>query len=540
MNGRERLARVLTGQPVDRPPVVPVLSLYGARLAGYDAQEYYTDANSYAAGQSAVYDLLAPDVLFAPFALTVEGVAFGGQERFLARHPPNMHRFAVESPSDLSRLRAPNPRVHPRLVYVREAITRMRDQLGQHAMICGICTAPVDTPALVMGMDAWMQTFLFDDQGRDAVLDITIPFFIDWANALLAAGADFIGLPVAFANPNLITRHQAETQIVPILQRAFAEIKGPIVFHHAGCTLGPFVSLYKDLPNLIGFALDPRDRLADARQEMGPGQLLLGNINGQTLGTLSPAAVREQAGLVLHDRAGDPKFVLATSGPDIPWETPPANLLALVDAAEDTFESSEAPQRKSKTTVVACSIFRSLIEAMDWDNDEPRRVRYISSILHVVPEELDAILASLLDYERSRGLVLVAFGDCTSRLVQRCQQTGIRRIPVANCCQPLLGADRYRDLCKNAEFAFLPEWTVRWRSVLTKAFGASEETMRAFFRDTNRGLVFLDSPADPVRPEKVLEISEFFGLPFTVEHVSSESFQRTLRSEMRALRTQGA
>jgi uroporphyrinogen decarboxylase len=535
MNGRERVARIFGGQAIDRPPLVPVLSLYGARLSAQDSETYFTDASAYVTGQSAVMDLVEPDVLFSPFAFTAEGVAFGGQEVFLPRHPPNMKSFAVRQKADIARLRIPDPQRHPRLRFVLDAVARMRDRLGHRACVCAPCPGPVDLPALILGLDAWMEIFLFDEPARKAVLDLSVDFYATWANALLAAGADFVGSPIAFGNPDLVTRHQVEEIVVPTLRRAFAEVRGPIVFHHAGCTMGAYLPLYANLPNVVGYLVDEHDSLSDARRDIGADKILLGQLNATGLVGAKPDLVFDKATRILHERAGDPLFFLSTSGADVPWQTDPGVLLALRDAVESV--RADTPT----TTLLACSIFRPFVEGMDWQGPAPDRVLYVDSALHVVPDELETILDSLIRYERGdRGRrVLVAYGDCTSHLVERCRRVGVHRVPMANCCAILLGAERYRDLRRREIFAFAPEWTQRWRPILAKTFGPNPDTVRDIFRATNQGIAFLDSTRAPVESDRAREIADFFDLPTTREAVTGEALQDELRAGLRILRMEG-
>lgn len=536
MNGRERITRILGGQSVDRPPWVPVLSLYGARLSGQDAETYYTDAAAYVLGQSAVMDLVEPDVIFSPFVFTAEGVAFGGQDVFLARHAPNMKSFAIKEKADIARLRVPDPHGHPRLRFVLDAVAAMRDRLGQRAMICAPCPGPADLPALLMGIDAWFEILLFDEPTRTVMLDLAVDFYVRWANALLAAGADFVGTPVAFGNATLVTRSQAEQVILPALRRAFADVQGPVVFHHAGGSLGAYLSLYADLPNVAGYLMDEVDSLPEARRDVGPGKLLLGGLNATGLAGAQPQAVFDKATRILDERAADPLFFLATSGADVPWQTEPAVLLALRDAVDSRASEPSAPP-SSRTTLVSCSIFRPYVEGTDWQGAGPERTLFIDSALHVVPEELDAILSSIVDHERAQGRrVLVAYGDCTSRLVQRCSGSGVRRVPMANCCAILVGPERYREMRHAELFAFLPEWSERWRPILQKATGGDDATMREIFRFTNRGLVFVDSDRASTSVERREEIAGAFGLPAFVERVTGHRLQAELRSTLHRLR----
>ncbi len=83
MNARQRVAAALNGEEADRRAFALTLSLYGARLTKMDAVDYFSDPKLYAAGQRAVVDLCAPDILFGPFAFALEAEAFGAiVERF--------------------------------------------------------------------------------------------------------------------------------------------------------------------------------------------------------------------------------------------------------------------------------------------------------------------------------------------------------------------------------------------------------------------------------------------------------------------------
>ena len=518
MNGRDRFGALLSGQPVDRRPFAPVLSLYGARLTYHDARSYYTDPKAYVAGQRAVMDLVEPDVLFAPFALSVEGAAFGGDEHFLPRHAPNLRAPVIRSARDIARVRRPDVATHPRLQYVREALRRLRDAEGHRAMLCGICLSPVDSASLLLGMEGWMEALLFDPAGARAVLDLTTSFFVDWACALLADGADFLALPVAFANPVTVTPDMLRATILPVLRDAFAQVPGPILFHHAGGPIGPFLPLLLDLPNVAGFALDSRDDLSKARQIVGPGKLLMGNVDGPSLASATPDEVRALAEAALRAVGDDPLFVLATASADVPWETPPANILALREAVSPT----------SGVTLCACSVFRDDITAVDW-GEKPRRTIYLDSALHVDPHELDDLVGSVIDFERSCGRrVLVAYGDCAPHLDERCRQGGCARIASQNCCAAVAGRDGFRRLRRGDAFLFMPEWAGRWRELLAKAVGGDERMMRESVTDQNERIVFLVRPGQPSPQTCIDEVAGFFGLPVSVEVVPETGFAEAL------------
>lgn len=329
MNSLERVLAALAGSPQPRPPFTLTLSLYGARLTGCPLTEYYRLPERYAEGQEAVMDLCSPDILFSPFALTLEARAFGSELKFLPNNPPNIRKPAVRSADDFLRLPLPDVESHPSLLYLRESVRHLAGKLNGKTPICGILTAPVDLPAIIMGIDMWIEAILFSPEKAAAILDMAQAHFVKMANALLADGANFIGLTTVFSNPLIMFPKMIDTVILPALARAFREVKGPIVFHHGGNPMLPYLERYLSLPNVAAFAVDHRDSLAEARDILGPDRLLLGNLNGLTLSRLPAEKVLEHVDHILDNRKDDPCFIFSTSAADVPWDTPPELIQAI-------------------------------------------------------------------------------------------------------------------------------------------------------------------------------------------------------------------
>lgn len=305
------------------------LSLFGAKLIGCPLTEYYRNPERYAEGQDAVVDLCDPDILFAPFALPLEAEAFGSEVVFLPDNPPNIRKPAFRNPEEFTNLELPDIDSHPSLLYFRESVCRLSRKHKMKKPICGVVTAPVDLPALIMGIDMWIETLLFHERIAQDVLDKTSEHFIRTANALLADGADFIALPIMFTHPSLLYRKLIDELILPTLHRSFQEVKGPIVFHHGGNPIVPLLNDYLNLPNVAAFAVDHRDSLSEARSIIGPNRLLLGNLNGPNLSRLPIDNILDKVNDILTDRNNDPCFVFSTSAADVPWATQPATIKAI-------------------------------------------------------------------------------------------------------------------------------------------------------------------------------------------------------------------
>ena len=329
MTSLERVLGALAGSPQPRPPFTLTLSLYGANLTGCPLQEYYRRPERYAEGQAAVVDLCGPDILFAPFVLTLEAEAFGSDLIFLPDYPPNVRKPSVRSADEFIALPLPDVDSHPSLAYLRESVRLLAAEHAGRTPICAIVTAAVDLPAMVMGIDQWIETLLSDPDRASRILEHAGRHFVALANALLDDGASFIALPIMFSNPQVLFPRMITEVILPALARSFSQVKGPIVFHHGGNPMLPLLGEYLGLPNVAGYAVDHRDSLRDARHLLGSDRLLLGNLSGPTLSRMPIDLVLGTVDRILEDRRGDRRFIFASSGADIPISTPPELLRAI-------------------------------------------------------------------------------------------------------------------------------------------------------------------------------------------------------------------
>lgn len=331
MNSLERVLAALNGTPQTRPPFTLTLSLYGAKLTHCPLVEYYRHPEHYLAGQAAVVELCSPDIIFSPFALALEAEAFGSELQFLSTNPPNVRKPAIRVPEEFPFQQMPDVDSQPSLVYLVESTRLVCRQFSVEIPVCGILTAPVDLPAIVMGVDSWIETLVFKPELAQKILTAAGRHFVTMANGLLAAGAAFIASPVMFTHPSLLYQKLVDELILPTLAESFSMVKGPVVFHHGGNRIIPTLKDYLVLPNVGGFVMDHRDSLAEAREILGPGRLLLGNLNGPTMSQLPPQSILAKVTSILNDREGDPNFIFATSAADVPWDTP-AELLQEIAA----------------------------------------------------------------------------------------------------------------------------------------------------------------------------------------------------------------
>lgn len=331
MTSLERVLGAVRGVRQERPPFTLTLSMYGARLTGCPLKEYYRSPSRYADGQMAVLETFSPDIIFGPFALPLEAEAFGSELVFFDNNPPNVRKPAFRSPEASDQLAIPVTAHHAGLSYIKESIRLLAERLQGRTTLCAILTAPTDLPAILFGIEGWLEILLFDEERASMIMEVMHRYFVDFVNELFALGAHFVALPAVLTNPQLLQPSIIRKRIIPALERSFSEVKGPLVFHHGGMPVAKILRDFVHLPNIAGFAIDQRDSFADAREAIGPDRVLLGNLHGPTLSALNPESARARVAAILEDRKADDRFVFATAAADVPWNTPAETIHAVVD-----------------------------------------------------------------------------------------------------------------------------------------------------------------------------------------------------------------
>jgi hypothetical protein len=179
--------------------------------------------------------------------------------------------------------------------------------------------------------------------------------------------------------------------------------------------------------------------------------------------------------------------------------------------------------------LIACAIFASEFGRLQASLRDRFDVRFLDSMLHMVPEELDCRIGEALA-GTDRPAVLL-YGDCSPHMREFARSPDRSRTAGCNCIEILLGSERYRDLRRNGAFFLMPEWAQRWEEVFKQHLGLGDPALaRDFMRDSARELVYLDTGSGPLPGELLEEISLFLGLPVRVERTGLDGLETALRT----------
>jgi uroporphyrinogen decarboxylase len=330
----------LKGLPVDRIPVFAVLGAYGGKLTQTDLRTLYRDTSAYVAGQRAAQETFGFDMVIAGFDYGAVAESFGGEVAWFTDQAPNMRQPAARSAAAALLIPLPDPQRTARLPMILAATRQLAETYREEVPIFATVPGPAALPSMVLGLEGWMETLLFDEPGARQVLEWSGRFFVGWSNALLAAGATGLVVTESFASQEIFGREQFAQRFLPHVSAMFAAVLGPIVFHHGGGRIGHMLDLLPGLPNLVGAVVGSKDDLGAARQALGPDQVLIGNLDNLSLPVSSTEEIRTRSLACLRTAAPNGKYILSHSAADVPLATPPENLRAMIQASAEYAVSS--------------------------------------------------------------------------------------------------------------------------------------------------------------------------------------------------------
>ncbi|HCE56417.1 MAG TPA: uroporphyrinogen decarboxylase [Prolixibacteraceae bacterium] len=334
MNSLERVLATIPGIETDYQPFTMLLSLYGASLLKTSAKEYYRNPELWFEGQKAVVDNFDPDILITPFSFPIEAEAFGCELLFFDKYAPNSKKPVITDLSQIKDLTTPDFEKSLPIRFFLKSTTLLANQYGKTKAIASPIHAPSDIPALLMGMEMWIDTLFFHHDKVKEMMEKTTEQFVKLGNELIERGATFLVVPVNFTTAMIITDRIFE-MLLPYLEKAFSQIKGPIVIHNGGSKLLPFIDRFAKLPNVIAFVLEPSESFNEARKIIGDNMVLMGNFDGPGFANLTQEKAIEKTLKILNDRKNDKHFIFATSNADIPYETPVETIKAVVHTIRD-------------------------------------------------------------------------------------------------------------------------------------------------------------------------------------------------------------
>lgn len=172
---------------------------------------------------------------------------------------------------------------------------------------------------------------------------------------------------------------------------------------------------------------------------------------------------------------------------------------------------------------LCCGVFKMEVEALVRQGKLECDFVFLDSLLHMNPVLLGHEMHRVLTEGTNDRFVLL-YGDCHPGMHEMQQENRTSKVAGINCCEILLGQQLYRTLQREQAFIFLPEWTLRWKSVFTHELGfKSPRVAQAFMKEYRKRIVYVDTGVLPVPEDVLQEISDFFDMPVEVMHITLDT-----------------
>ena len=332
MNGRERILAHLDGRPVDRLPLIPITMQFSSDLIRAGYRRYATDHRLLVAGQirtAMEYDF---DYVSAISDPAREAADCGADLAWFDDQPPAFKEESavLADQAGLARLKIPDPHGGGRMTDRIRALELFKKEIGSDKLIEGWIEGPMAEGADLRGINKIMTDFYDDPAFIVDLFEFATEMGIRFARAQVEAGADLIGIGDAAAS--LIGPDFYNRLVLPCEQRMIAAIHAAgakVRLHICGNTRTILEGMGRSGADIVD--LDYFSELDEGRAQMGPGQVLLGNI--EPVGVLSRGTPEQiHAAVASCHRAAGPRYIVG-AGCEVPRETPVANLRALCDYA---------------------------------------------------------------------------------------------------------------------------------------------------------------------------------------------------------------
>jgi uroporphyrinogen decarboxylase len=342
------LLAAINGDPAPRIPIFCNLLDQGARELGMSQRDYYASGENVAAGQLKMRARFGYDNVWGLFYVGKEAEFFGCEQILFADDgAPNVGDFVIKSLDDIVKLQVPDDiTAHPAWAETAQCMRILRAEVGATHPICAYVTASSSLPALLMGMDKWMELLLGGPaELRDLLLEKCADFFQKEVAAYRAAGANVLVYSTPFGSTYFVGRKRFESFSLPWMQRDLAPGGvGGIVYY---CGMAPFNEVIPQVMDALGINIhyvSPLADLAEAKNIIdarlparGGKGLTCGVIDDIKMIQWTPEQTRAEVkriceiGLRGGDRAAH--FLFGTGV--MPMAIPEANIVAMLDAAFD-------------------------------------------------------------------------------------------------------------------------------------------------------------------------------------------------------------
>ncbi|MBF0400460.1 MAG: uroporphyrinogen decarboxylase family protein [Magnetococcales bacterium] len=335
MTPLEILVAAIHGNPAPRIPVFCNLLDQGARELGMTQQEYYARGEHVAEGQLRMRARYGYDNLWSLFYVGKEAELLGSRDVLYADNgSPNVANFVIKEWDDIAKLEVPDDITrHPAWVETGNCLSILQREAGATHPICAYLTASTSMPALLMGMESWLQLLMTGPVDlRDELLRKCSDLFRKEVAAYRAAGVHVLVYSTPFGTPSFVGMKRFKSFSMPWMKRDLEPGGVEGIVYYAG--MAPFNAVIRQVLEELAigaYYISPMDSLAEAKAIIGNRGLTCGVIDDIRMIHWTPEETRAEVRRLCEIGKVGGRFLFGTGV--MPMAIPEANIHAMLDAA---------------------------------------------------------------------------------------------------------------------------------------------------------------------------------------------------------------
>jgi MtaA/CmuA family methyltransferase len=338
MSSLERVEKVLRGGIPDRVPTALHNFIVSAYASGLPFPEYFQSGDAMAEGGIKAWQEYGQDIVLLENGTVALAQACGCEVEYLPESAPVLVKPVLNGLNELDRLVIPDVyKAHP-LAANLKATRLVVQEIGKQACVLGRADqGPFSLASMLLGIENFLMA-VADPENRAALnrlLEFTTEVVYRYAVAQSEAGAHITSIGESLAGPDVSSPRVYREYEWPYAKKLVdrLKVKGILLAYHI---CGNATRIAADMV-ATGAALLELDYKCDLPQIKAVSQgktSVLGVVDPSGIMALgTPADVIAQAKKELAIMAPGGGFVLSP-GCGLPSKTPPANIHALIDAAE--------------------------------------------------------------------------------------------------------------------------------------------------------------------------------------------------------------
>jgi uroporphyrinogen decarboxylase len=330
----ERVLSYLKGENPQRIACFPLILNHAARVLGVPVGRYNRNGEIMGQAHVAAFRRYGHDLVAMFSTTSTLAESMGVRMEFFDEDAPQIAEQPIQQLEDLRKIRLPDFKKDGRLPVYLDATELAVSEIGSEVVVATVLAGPFTTAAALRPLDFFVKDLYKNPQWVHELLELCCQATIGFIDEILARKA----LPIVvepIGSGSLVSPRHFKTFVAPYLKRIADHVHAnggglPAALHICG----------KTRPNLVAmldadfdiWSLDAVD-LGEVREIAGHRITMVGNVSPANLLKNTPEEIDAEARGICAKALGSPRGFILGSGCEVPINTPPANIDALINAA---------------------------------------------------------------------------------------------------------------------------------------------------------------------------------------------------------------